>query len=116
MTIRLSISSLAGTSLTLVAVGTTRLLDMFTAVRAAAPLSRWRSPGGRLAACGCGATVAGFAGGAGVAGAGRAGVAGPAGALAGGAGAGVEAEGAVAAGADAGAAPPVLAGAGASSS
>src|SRR3984885_11071508 len=40
MTIRLSISSLAGTDRTLVAVGTLRLAAMLTAVRAAAPHSR----------------------------------------------------------------------------
>ena len=55
MTMRLSISSLAGMSRTLVAVGTTRLLDMFAAVRAAAPRSRLRCPAGGSATCGCGA-------------------------------------------------------------
>src|SRR6202044_533601 len=40
MTMRLSISSLAGTDRTLVAVGTLRLAAMLTAVRAAAPRSR----------------------------------------------------------------------------
>src|SRR5215469_9799039 len=40
MTIRLSISSFAGTGRTLVAVGTVRLAVMFAAVRAAAPRSR----------------------------------------------------------------------------
>jgi hypothetical protein len=40
MTIRLSISSLAGMDRTLVAVGTVRLAVMLTAVRAAAPRSR----------------------------------------------------------------------------
>ena len=39
MTIRLSMSSLAGTARTLVAVGTLRLAAMFCAVRAAAPRS-----------------------------------------------------------------------------
>src|ERR1700744_5262855 len=39
MTIRLSMSSLAGTARTLVAVGTVRLAAMFCAVRAAAPRS-----------------------------------------------------------------------------
>ena len=39
MTIRLSISSFAGTARTLVAVGTVRLAAMFCAVRAAAPRS-----------------------------------------------------------------------------
>ena len=40
MTMRLSISSLAGTARTLVAVGTARLAAMLAAVRAAAPRSR----------------------------------------------------------------------------
>src|SRR4051794_23720957 len=39
MTTRLSMSSLAGTARTLVAVGTARLASMLTTVRAAAPLS-----------------------------------------------------------------------------
>src|ERR1700742_2525389 len=46
MTMRLSISSLAGMSRTLVAVGTLRLLTMLIAVRAAAPRSRSRCPAG----------------------------------------------------------------------
>ena len=58
ITMRLSISSLAGMSRTLVAVGTTRLLAMFEAVRAAVPRSRFRCPGGWLAA-GCGRLAAG---------------------------------------------------------
>src|SRR5215467_9784879 len=40
ITIRLSLSSFAGTDRTLVAVGTVRLAAMFSAVRAAAPRSR----------------------------------------------------------------------------
>ena len=43
MTMRLSMSSLAGTARTLVAVGTVRLAAMFWAVRAAAPRSLLRS-------------------------------------------------------------------------
>src|SRR5271170_7770420 len=43
MTIRLSMSSFAGTTRTLVAVGTLRLAAMFCAVRAAAPRSLLRS-------------------------------------------------------------------------
>src|SRR5260370_33408414 len=56
MTIRLSISSLAGTVRTLVAVGTDRLADMFSAARAAAP--RRRIP---LASAGTGTVPAGGA-------------------------------------------------------
>ncbi len=64
MTMRLSISSLAGNARTLVAVGTERLATMFCAVRAAAPrsLASSASAGGGVArcwACGaCGATGA----------------------------------------------------------
>src|SRR6185312_7243498 len=43
MTMRLSISSLTGTSRTLVAVGTVRLVSMFCAVRAGAPRRIFRS-------------------------------------------------------------------------
>ncbi len=43
MTIRLSMSSLAGTARTLVAVGTVRLAAMFCTVRAAAPRSLFTS-------------------------------------------------------------------------
>src|SRR6201996_5330292 len=74
MTMRLSMSSLAGMSRTLVAVGRARLLAMLTAVRAAAPRSRFRWP----SAC-AGAGLA--------AGAGPAEVAAGAGAVAGAAGA-----------------------------
>src|SRR3984885_6566598 len=58
MTIRLSMSSLAGTARTLVAVGTVRLAAMFCAVRAAAPRSLLRS-----ASAGGGATGEAWAGG-----------------------------------------------------
>ena len=47
MTMRLSMSSLAGTARTLVAVGTLRLAAMFCAVRAAAPRSLLRSASAR---------------------------------------------------------------------
>src|ERR1700758_2560122 len=52
MTILLSMSSLAGTARTLVAVGTLRLAAMFCAVRAAAPRSLFTSAsaGGGVAA------------------------------------------------------------------
>src|ERR1700760_1747883 len=67
MTMRLSMSSLAGMSRTLVAVGTDRLLSMLTAVRAAAPRSRLRWPSAwgaaGLAAAGGAAGLAGAAGG-----------------------------------------------------
>src|SRR5690348_6895089 len=53
MTMRLSMSSLAGTARTLVAVGTARLAAMFCAVRAAAPRSLVSS-----ASCGSGAAGA----------------------------------------------------------
>src|SRR5438552_1371552 len=46
MTMRLSMSSLAGTDRTLVAVGTVRLAIMFVAVRADAPRSRRTSASG----------------------------------------------------------------------
>src|SRR5262252_608997 len=46
MTMRLSMSSLAGTGRTLVAVGTVRLAIMFVAVRADAPRSRRTSASG----------------------------------------------------------------------
>src|SRR5579859_6666121 len=75
MTIRLSISSLAGTSRTLVAVGTPRLAVMLMTVRAAAPRSLLTSvpsgSGGVVAAGTAGAEAAGAAGG-GAAGAGGA--------------------------------------------
>ena len=70
MTMRLSISSLAATARTLVAVGTPRLVSMFCAVRAAAPRSRVTSaPAGGGGAAGLGAGAAGLAGAAGAAGA-----------------------------------------------
>ena len=84
MTMRLSISSLAGNARTLVAVGTERLATMFCAVRAAAPrsLASSASAGGGVACCwACGA--AGALGAAGVLG-----LAGPLGALGPGAGGG----------------------------
>ena len=56
MTIRLSISSLAGTVRTLVAVGTDRLAAMFSAVRAAAPRRRIS-----VASAGTAAAAAGLA-------------------------------------------------------
>src|SRR5260370_22734278 len=56
MTIRLSISSLACTVRTLVAVGTDRLADMFSAARAAAPRRRIS-----LASAGTGTVTAGVA-------------------------------------------------------
>ena len=46
MTMRLSMSSLAGTERTLVAVGTVRLAAMLAAVRADAPRSRSTSASG----------------------------------------------------------------------
>ncbi len=55
MTIRLSMSSFAGTARTLVAVGTLRLAIMFCAVRAAAPRSLLRSASAGGAAAGCAA-------------------------------------------------------------
>src|ERR1700722_17588858 len=70
MTIRLSMSSLAGTTRTLVAVGTLRLAAMFCAVRAAAP----RSLLGAAAGAGGGGGAGGPGGGG--AGAGRGGLGG----------------------------------------
>src|SRR5215467_14052285 len=61
MTMRLSMSSLAGTERTLVAVGTVRLAAMFAAVRADAPRSRTTSDSG-IEGAGCAA--AGWAAGA----------------------------------------------------
>src|SRR5215471_1811005 len=61
MTMRLSMSSLAGTARTLVAVGTARLAAMFCAVRAAAPRSLVSSAScgsGAAGACGFGAAGA----------------------------------------------------------
>src|SRR5215472_11023300 len=73
MTILLSVSSLAGTARTLVAVGTARLAVMLVTVRAAAPRSLLTSvpsgSGGDAAGAG-GACGAGGAGGAGAGGAG----------------------------------------------
>src|SRR2546429_6268045 len=58
MTVRLSISSLAGTARTLVAVGTSNDMDMFLTTAAAAPRSTWyASP-----SAGVGAGAAGLAG------------------------------------------------------
>ncbi len=66
MTIRLSMSSLAGTARTLVAVGTLRLAAMFCAVRAAAPRSLFTSASAGGGVVGAwladGWLVAGFAG------------------------------------------------------
>src|SRR3954451_3811242 len=79
MTIRLSISSLAGTARTLVAVGTWRLVSMFVTTRAAGP-RRGRSPISSLAgwaACAlrvggrCAGVAAAAAGGVSVRGCGR---------------------------------------------
>src|SRR5215831_16737736 len=60
MTMRLSMSSLAGTERTLVAVGTVRLAAMFAAVRADAPRSRTTSDSGTD---GAGCAAAGWAAG-----------------------------------------------------
>src|ERR1700761_5784834 len=68
MTIRLSISSLAGISRTLVAVGTARLAVMLMTVRAAAPrslLTSVPSGSGGWGAAGAGAGAGAAAGGAG---------------------------------------------------
>src|SRR5687768_10012610 len=52
ITMRLSMSSFAGTARTLVAVGTTRLASMLAAVLAAAPRSRTSSaPAGNCVSC-----------------------------------------------------------------
>src|SRR5215470_14137868 len=71
MTMRLSMSSLAGTERTLVAVGTVRLAAMFAAVRADAPRSRTTSASGAVPAAAAGpagpAEEAGVAAGAGLA-------------------------------------------------
>ncbi len=99
MTMRLSISSLAGTDRTLVAVGTLRLAAMLTAVRAAAPRSRDAGAPGAAGAAPDGGPAAGPGAGA---------LAGLGGAAAGAAGADAGA-GALA---WAGAAPPPLRGGG----
>ena len=66
MTIRLSMSSLAGTARTLVAVGTVRLVSMLVTVRAAAPFRALdESPSASGADTGAGAAGAGCAGAAG---------------------------------------------------
>src|SRR5919206_2949688 len=80
MTTRLSISSLAGTARTLVAVGTVRLASMFATTRAAGPRRRTvvsaasSAAGAAFGAGAFGAAAWGCAGaGAGAVGAGRAG-------------------------------------------
>src|SRR4051812_23591047 len=65
MTMRLSVSSLAGTARTLVAVGTVSEAFMFLTTLAAAPRSGVRfgpSPSAVALAAGCGAGLAGAAG------------------------------------------------------
>jgi hypothetical protein len=75
MTLRLTSSSLAGMSRKLVAVGTRRLVSMFSTMRAATPRSGW--PGcsacSGFSALAAGAGAAGAGCGAGAAGAGAAG-------------------------------------------
>src|SRR5215469_14155679 len=63
MTIRLSMSNLAGIARTLVAVGTPRLASMFATVRAAAPrsLDVWAPAGGGVAGAGLAAGALGAA-------------------------------------------------------
>src|SRR5690242_10182298 len=81
MTMRLSMSSLAGTARTLVAVGTSRLASMLVTVRAATPLRRTSSAPAGTAGAGAGLAAAlgagAWAGGAGA----RAGFVGAAGAV-----------------------------------
>src|SRR6185437_11303185 len=96
---RLSMSSLAGTARTEVAVGTERLAAMFWAVRAAAPRSRLRSASEGGGAAGGWLCWLGLPGALGAGAAGAPGALGALGAVAGGAGAVGAAGVAVAAGA-----------------
>src|SRR3954447_14560881 len=75
MTIRLSMSSLAGTARTLVAVGTSSDADMFLTTAAAAPRSTCSSSPSAVGTVAAAALAAGAAGGGGAA-AGAAGAAG----------------------------------------